>query len=497
MRRAAFLTGLAFLALPLSVSDAQVVRWNDRGPSEWSSEAPRVRLMLDGVPGYSQGPAFAYGDPVRVRFEVDQDAYVAVGRVDADGRLTILFPTSAGARTLVRAGSETFAPGRRSGSNASFYAFDRFGTSYVFAIASSSPIDLSEFRVQDFERIGLDSRFTYANRRYAYDPDEYVQRFASWVLYDANSEYDYDVAYYTVGTGVGFASSYNLCFSGNPLFYDYNDRFGFGSYGHSLANSCRSYYNQNLWCLGYSLYGSLAGCSLGYQPYIVRLPNLPTDPSVPVERPNKKGSGFGDDWKPEKVVGDKEDWRTGEKPADDAARSVGNALRGDGEWDDIRSIPTRSRNELKRSDRDDSRMKGVTTGTTRTERRWAETERDGIRSPRATSEGSAPSREAKSVARDRDTEAPPRRFAGWTDDGRRSTDRSADNSRERIRTGGSRDGGGSHSAPPRPASREPGIRSEPTRTSPPATRTEPASTPVRSEPAKASSGGEDRRKPPR
>ena len=493
MRRTAFVTGLALLALPLSASRGQVVRWNDRAPNEWAAEGPRISLLLEGMPGYSQGPAFAYGDPVNVRFEVDQDAYVAVGRVDSDGRLTILFPTSANGRTFVRARSETFVRGRRSGSNASFYAFDRFGTSYVFAIASASPLDLSEFRVQDFERIGLESRFTYANRRYANDPDDYVQRFASWVLYDATSEYDYDVAYYTVGTGAAFASSYNLCFSGNPILYDHNDRYGYGTYGYSLANSCRSYYNQNLWCLGYSLFGSLAGCSLGYQPYIVRGPY--TTPNIPVERPNKKGAGFGDDWKPEKVVADKGDWRTEGKPTDDPARSVGSALRGDGDWDDIRSIPSRSRNELKRSDREDGRLKGATEGITRTERRWAEPEREAIRSPRATSPTGAPSRDAKSVARDRDNEAPPRRVTGWTEDGRRATDRSGG---ERIRTGGSaRAGGDSHGAPPRPASREPSVRSEPQRTSQPAARTEPSSTPVRSEPSKGSSGGEERRKPPR
>jgi hypothetical protein len=497
MRRAVFVTGLAGLALPLSVGAAQVTRWNDRAPNEWTQETPRVRLSLEGADGTFRG-AFNYGEAVRVRFHVDRDAYVVVGRVDADGRLTILFPTSAGARTFVREGSEVFARGRRAGAFASFYAFDRFGTSYVFALASSAPLDLSQFRVTDFERTGLDSRFTYANRRFARDPDEYVQRFASWVLYDANVDYDYDVAYYAVGSSVSYASSLGLCFSGNRFLYDDNDRYGYGGYGYSLTSACRSYYNSSLWCLGYSLYSSYAGC-FGYNPYIVRGPVDPYTPQPPVPNPNKKGSGFGDDWKPETIVDTKEDWRTA-PPKEQAGTSRfadGNALRGDGEWDNIKSIPARSLDDLKRSQRDEARIKTAAEGTTRAERRFTDEERAAaIRSPRPASATGAPSREAKAPARDRDND-PPRRFAGSTGTGpSRTADRPP---REPVRSAPARSRGSEGSSAPRPASREPSTRSDSPARSAPAASGSGGS--IRSEPAKgsgsSSSSGGEKRKPPR
>ena len=79
---------LGLLAAPALLSAQDVRRWNDAAKSDLSEEAPSVSVWIEG------GRALGFGDAVRVRFRVEDDAYAVVGRVDSEGRLTILYPRS-------------------------------------------------------------------------------------------------------------------------------------------------------------------------------------------------------------------------------------------------------------------------------------------------------------------------------------------------------------------------------------------------------------------
>jgi hypothetical protein len=205
MRRTLLLTG-ALLAAPLAAAAAQTVRWNDRYASTWEDQAPEVRVAIVG----DRNVGFL--EPVQVRFEVSEDAYVTVVRVADDGRMQILFPTARGARSASRGGQLHYVRNARLGYNASFVATDRMRGGYVFALASFVPLDLSSFESRDFERYGGFSRFTQVNRSHAYRPDEFIERFAAEVLWDPSTPYDVDVDYYFMGGGpLNTASAYALC----------------------------------------------------------------------------------------------------------------------------------------------------------------------------------------------------------------------------------------------------------------------------------------------
>src|SRR5262245_33614186 len=138
MRKSLMLSGA--LSLVAAVLPAQTVRWNDRPPSTtWQDDAPRVRVFIEGQRSVS------YGAPMRVRFEVSDNAYVTVVRVDDQGRMTILFPYSRNQRAAVRGGMTHYVRNPRLGNNVAFLANDRMGGGYIFALASYAPLDFSRF----------------------------------------------------------------------------------------------------------------------------------------------------------------------------------------------------------------------------------------------------------------------------------------------------------------------------------------------------------------
>jgi hypothetical protein len=148
---------------------------------------PQVRVWL-----YPDGQ-IPYGSPVRVWFEVSQDAYVVVGRVSGDGRMALLFPAGGGP-LLVRRGAARPIVNLAASGGASFRASP--GAGYVFALASRSPFDLRAMR-------GV-----YAGRYTArgwQDPDWLVQQLAAAALWEPDAPYDYDIAYYQVPLPRSFA----------------------------------------------------------------------------------------------------------------------------------------------------------------------------------------------------------------------------------------------------------------------------------------------------
>ena len=202
MRKALILSGS--LVLVASSLPAQTVRWNDRPTSSWQDRAPRVRVSFDGPRGV------AYGAPMSVRFEVDEDAYVTVVRVDDDGRMTILFPYSRNQRAAVRGGQVYFARNPRLGGQVAFLATDRM-SGYVFALASYAPLDFSAFENRDYNQLGGYSSFSLANRSIARRPDVFIDRFAAAVLWDVDTPYDYDVDYYHPFGYPGTFNTFAMC----------------------------------------------------------------------------------------------------------------------------------------------------------------------------------------------------------------------------------------------------------------------------------------------
>ncbi|HEX4934548.1 MAG TPA: DUF4384 domain-containing protein, partial [Gemmatimonadaceae bacterium] len=267
----------------------QTIRWNAAAAaaSDTVEDAPTVRLWLEGTSVYS------YGAPVRVWFNVSQDAYVIVARVDANGHLTLLSPASRTASSAVEGGRDLPVRGRRGA--ASFYATDRMGGGFIFAMASYDPFDLSRLALRDFDRYVTGTYVGRPSRVYIGDPHRVITRFASMVSFSDESQYDYAVEYYQVDapyyvSSVGFS---NFCYGyagnyrrGMQERWDDELYYGTGSSYGSAAN-CG---NASLYCgLGYYNspwgYDLLGWSGLGPLCYYPRGPQqnggLPPTPPLP------------------------------------------------------------------------------------------------------------------------------------------------------------------------------------------------------------------------
>ena len=262
MRRTLMLSASLAVFVP-SVVAAQTVRWNDRPSETWTDQAPRVLIAIEG----SRAPA--YGTPVKVRYEVSDNAYVAVVRVDGDGRMTILYPYSRNQRATARAGLVHYVRDPQLGGQFAFVATDR-RTGYVFAIASYAPLDLSAFEYRDYERFGGWSTFTVANREIASRPDVFIERFVSAVLWDKDTPYDFDVDYYfpqgypsTLNTASLCSSLYfgtSSAYLGYPLWSESD--WQLAGYPSHYQSTCGGWYNSVRCFSPLSFYG-YGNCAVG------------------------------------------------------------------------------------------------------------------------------------------------------------------------------------------------------------------------------------------
>ena len=343
MRKSLILVGGVALFAPSL--PAQQVRWNDRPTTTWSEEAPRVRVMIDG------NRAVYSGTPMRVRFEVSDNAFVTVVSVDDDGRMQILFPHSRTQRASVRGGQIYYARNPRLGGEYSFVASGRMG-GYVFAMASYAPLDFSAFENRDYDRIGGWSRFTLANRSSGRRPDVFIDRFAAAVLWDTETPYDYDVDYYfPIGYPSSTMSAYALCGSmirnGGSLMYGV-PWWSLADYDltpYPLRSMCRDFY-RGMYCIAGASLVSYSGCNIGVVATgpVVPVPGQPTD-STPVV-PNEgvvRGGLFAPTPVPVPVgAGD---------PAPPVERLTGrfDQVRSD-DLDNITSIPARATRKMKEDD---------------------------------------------------------------------------------------------------------------------------------------------------
>lgn len=345
MRRTSLFAGALLLGMPLGSLSGQE-RWNDRASDSWLRDAPRVRVWIDGSRSVHVGTA------VRVQFDVSDDAYVVVGRVSSDGRLSILHPRNRNQRPMVGGGMTHTVLEPRTGAPFGFVVNERF-SGYVFALASYAPLDLSVLETRDFQRTMGYSTFSLANREFARSPDEYIPRFASMLLWGDDASYDYDVDYYHPYETSRYASALSFCssrFGGSlfggyygtgfsrALFYGYDD-WSYGGYQAMCGN-----YLFSLRCLTYASFYNY-GCSI----LPSRLPRFASRPPVPAPSGDPadvlNGKNIRDFVTRPDTVG-RIPGSPGKAPGTEGA-TTGRRLS---EWDGLYSIPTRAVTKLKRQE---------------------------------------------------------------------------------------------------------------------------------------------------
>ncbi len=292
-----------------SLERGRAVRWNALASArDTVDDAPIVKVWMEGSNLYS------YGAPVRVWFNVSQDAYVIVARVDANGHLTLLYPSSRTQSSGVEGGRDIQVRGRRG--VASFYATDRMGGGFVFAMASYDPFDLSRLALRDFDRYVTGTYVGRPSRVYIGDPHRVITRFASLVNYADDSPFDYSVEYYNVDapywvSSAGFANFCNGSYGSyrRGLAERWDDALYYGGGFGSSDAGCYNYNYAN--CNGlqwssiseYSLpYGTSFVNPLCYVPRGQTPGNPPLPPVTPPADSNKVPG-----WLPDTIRGGRPD----------------------------------------------------------------------------------------------------------------------------------------------------------------------------------------------
>jgi hypothetical protein len=460
----------AALALTPCLAEAQSLRV----PGDPGENAPVVRVWIE------HSRIFRFGEPVRVGFEVAEDAHVIVGRVDGDGRLSILWPRTRRTSTVARADREYSVTGPSAGT--SFFATDRSPSGYVFAIASYDPLDISQFDAGEFNY--TQSYYQTASYRPYYgSPSRVLERFASWVLYDDDSGWDYDVDFYQVDS---------------PMFAHANAYCGYlragAAFHYGLTRSSMPYYCSNYgWGLQSCYWSSFTYSLNCFRPYRRQIASGPQNP--PTGSPIPNGPNVFAPQHPDTVGRIDLPER---RPPTRSDRSAADAPERE---DKFFAIPERAQRGRRGEDRTrDGSIARTANGRAPVDddTRWARSPRNTeSRTDRTysgrTSNGGSYDR-GRSTSRG-DTYSPPSR-------GRESRGGSA--------RSGSSDGSSRSYAPPRSSSGGEGrpasapVRSEPsssgssTRSEPARTESrppEPASSSGRSEPARGT-GGDGRRPPP-
>ena len=132
---------------------------------------------------------YARGEGADVFLRVDEPSYVAVFRVDTDGRIRVLFPREPWTDTYVREEREFEVSGIRDGR--SFLVDDDPGIGYVFAVASTEPLDFRYITRGDY----WDYRLIDGGR---IQGDPYVRLTDLAARLAPDGDYDYDILPYYV-----------------------------------------------------------------------------------------------------------------------------------------------------------------------------------------------------------------------------------------------------------------------------------------------------------
>jgi hypothetical protein len=134
---------------------------------------------------------FHTGEDARVYLRADRDAYVALFRVDTDGRVRVLFPRDPWDDGLVQAGREFEVEG---GHGYDAFEIDDYpGVGYVFAVASADRFD--------FDAITRGDHWDYrviADGRVRGDPYVALTDLAERIVPPGYDDWDYDITPYYV-----------------------------------------------------------------------------------------------------------------------------------------------------------------------------------------------------------------------------------------------------------------------------------------------------------
>jgi hypothetical protein len=147
------------------------------------SAAGRISVWTD------RDDPYARGEGADVYLSVDEPSYVAVFRVDTDGRIRVLFPREPWTDTYVRGERELEVTGPRGGR--SFFVDDDPGMGYVFAVASAEPLDFRYITRGDY----WDYRLIDGGR---IQGDPYVRLTDLAARLVPDGDYDYDISPYYV-----------------------------------------------------------------------------------------------------------------------------------------------------------------------------------------------------------------------------------------------------------------------------------------------------------
>ncbi len=141
----------------LSLQDEQAAAGDSSADEvRYASRELRVRVWHDK----DDDAVFARGEALQLYFRTNDDAYVVIYYIDADGYTEILWPQSRYDDGFVFGGHTYSIPGRSS--DQGLWVSQSRGVEYVEAIASQYPFDLRQLAI-DF-RFGADETGEYAHR---------------------------------------------------------------------------------------------------------------------------------------------------------------------------------------------------------------------------------------------------------------------------------------------------------------------------------------------
>jgi hypothetical protein len=151
--------------------------------------APRIAL---GIPDRA---VFNRSAPVPVRFRTEEAGYVAIFRIDTDGRFRVLYPAGPADDNFVEAGYEYRVPNPYGYAVDYTFAIDDYpGIGYVFAVLSHDPFDFAPYTLNghwEFRTVGNSGRITG-------DPYVAVSEILDYILPPGYTDYGFDVVPYYV-----------------------------------------------------------------------------------------------------------------------------------------------------------------------------------------------------------------------------------------------------------------------------------------------------------
>jgi hypothetical protein len=177
-------------------------RYDDRRGSQYDV---RVRVWLD-----NDRDILRPGDRTRVLVRTTEDAYVAVVHIDTNGDVEFLYPYSPYDEGYLR-GGRTYALPTRAGGY--LRVSGGYGVGYVFAIASTEPLDYRRFQNSWYRGNRWD-----ASHNITGDPFYAMERYEHELVRDVDYGY-HDTDYYSYHVGRRYTYPRYACYDGYGPWY--------------------------------------------------------------------------------------------------------------------------------------------------------------------------------------------------------------------------------------------------------------------------------------